>query len=199
MSFWHRLVDRGRGLRVRHAARAPRRLAPGARSRCAPEAATRYRVLRRQRDGRDPRRRLLLGAARDPAGARDRRRPARVVGRARRDHRLRLAADARELRRRPADRDRAAGAARRPRHVRRRGRGRRGDRPHVHVHPHRRTRRGSSSRTRNWPRIPSQLDDSQQGDVRRDHRAGSAFSRSRRSGRRASRRGRGRARCARST
>ena len=45
-----------------------------------PEAATRYRVLRRIDRRGDRLRRRALGAARDPAGARGRRRRARVVG-----------------------------------------------------------------------------------------------------------------------
>ncbi len=80
-----------------------------------------------------------------------------------------------------------------------RGRHRRGDRPHVHVHPHGGS--GAARRPEREARLryDPQLDDPQPGDVRRDHGADPAFSRSRRGRRRASRRGRGRARCRRST
>src|SRR5439155_34859 len=70
----------------------------------------------------DPRRRLLLRAARGPAGACGRRRAARLVRGPRRDHRLRLPEDARELRRRAPDRDHAAAAAARARRPARRRR-----------------------------------------------------------------------------
>ncbi len=157
--------DRRRDFRGRHAARPHHRLV------ARPQAATARggHALPRaapQCHRSDPRRRPLLLAARDPAGAGGRRRPARVVGRACRDHRLRVAAHARQLRRGTADRYQPAGASRRPRLVRRRGRRRRGDRPHVHTHPH--ARRRTARRPEREARLgyDSQLVDPQPGDVR---------------------------------
>ena len=110
------------------------------------------------------------------------------------DHRLRRPADARQLRRRAPDRDQPAAAARRPGRGRRREGVGRGDRPDVHVHPHRGRRPARDPEREACLGYHPQLHDPQRGEVRRGHRAGSAFSRSRRArrGLRAEVRGRAR-------
>ena len=153
MPFWHRLVIAAAVfLFMTLLARAHRLVARPP----AAAAGGRHPLSRLASDDqrRDRPLRPLLRAPRHSGGARCRRRPARVVGRARRDHRLRLAADAREFRRRPADRDQRSpfGSATASTTTARTASSRRSASrtPSSALT----TRRGSSSRTRNSPPIP---------------------------------------------
>ena len=113
MPSGNRVVDRGdrRSSLAARAREARRQGAEPARARARGGDALPDRAPRRDDD--DRLRRRALGAARHPAGARDRRRHPRVVGGHRARHRLRRAADDRQRRRRDPDRVLAAAAARR--------------------------------------------------------------------------------------
>ena len=111
MELWQRLLVIGIVLALTAVAARllDRRIMGADRS---PEALTRYRILRRSLIAATVFAGVLSALLVIPGQGR-RGRPARVVGRDRRDHRLRLAAHARQLRRRRDDRDDAAAPARR--------------------------------------------------------------------------------------